>query len=486
MVAVTARSHSRARRAAAIGLLAAVTAALPAYAAPEDSSSAASDSSSAASESGSSDPSASASSQPTTSSAPAVACENPPQPSPIYEKVPWTVSTLDPPERLWPYSTGEGVTVAVVSTGVSTTHPQLADRLSGGYDFVRNLAQGMDDCGGQGTAIASVIAAQPSPTSGFVGLAPDATILPVRVAEQDQVTRPTDKPVAASTVASGIVWATQQGAEVIVVATVIFYDDPTLKAAVEQAQASGAVIVAPVGDDHPKDAPYSEQPTPPDRTPYPAAYDAVIGVGAVGQNGVRLPASEVGEYVDVVAPGEDVIAAATAGGHSNYSGTAIASAFAGAAVTLLMGQPGRPWASASGAARSAEVQQRLRSTASPVSGHFAELGYGGGLVDPSRAMTDLTNQEAAASAAPYTPPVRSDDERKHAQFEQANRSRAVGWTWGVLGGLLAACLGYVMLRRVRDNGARALQTTPVSDAERDQELKYVPGEQLFAPPPEPK
>lgn len=484
MVAVTARSHSRARRAAAIGLLAVLTAAAPAYAAPEDSSSAASESGS--SESGSADPSASSSSEPTTSAAPAVACETPPQPSPIYEKVPWTVSTVDPPERLWPYSTGKGVTVAVVSTGVSTTHPQLADRLSAGYDFVRNLATGMDDCVGQGTSIASVIAAQPSPSSGFVGLAPDATILPVRIAEQDQVVRPTDKVVAPSTVASGIAWATQQGADVIVVGTVIFYDDPALKAAVEQAQASGAVIVAPVGDDHPKDAPYSEQPTPPDRTPYPAAYDAVIGVGAVGPNGVRLPASEVGEYVDVVAPGEDVIAAATAGGHSNYTGTAIASAFAGAAVALLMGQPGKPWANESGAARSAQVQQRLRSTASPVSGHFAELGYGGGLVDPSRAMTDLTNQEAAASAAPYTPPARSEDERKHAQFEKTNRSRAVGWTWGVLAGLVAACIGYFMLRRVRQNGARALETPMVSDAERDQELKYVPGEQLFAPPPEPK
>lgn len=405
--------------------------------------------------------------------------------APAYEKVPWTVSSLDPQERLWPYSRGQGVTVAVVSTGVNTTHPQLSGVFGPANDLLRNSGAGMDDCDGQGTAIASVIAAQPAGDTGFVGLAPDAKILPVRVAENAQVVRPTDKPTSPQTVASGIKWAVAQGAEVIVVAPVIFADDPTLKAAVEQAQAAGAVIVAPVGDDHPKDPPLSEQPTPADRIPYPAAYDGVIGIGAVGPNGLREPASEVGDFVDLVAPGESVVVANPNGGHATFRGTGIAVAFGGAAAALLLGQPGRPWASASGTDLSFEVEARLRSTGSPVSGHFGALGYGGGMVDPGRAMTDLTNDEAQVSAQPYVPPSIAPEAAAHARFEATSRSRAIGWTWGALGALAAACVGYLMLRGVYRNQGRALSSPQISESERDQELKYVPGEKLFAPPSEP-
>ncbi|WP_194291552.1 S8 family serine peptidase [Cumulibacter manganitolerans] len=417
-------------------------------------------------------------------SAPA-ACQTPPAPSQVYPKVPWNVSTYDPAERIWPYSTGKGVTVAVVSTGVGAAQSQLAGHVLGGYDFVRNDASGMDDCAGQGTAVATVVAAQQSAASGFVGLAPDARILPVRVAETDQVVRASAPAVTPATVASGIDWAVAQGAQVVVVATVVFQDDPVLAAAVQKAIAGGAVLVAPVGDDHPADGPASAQPTPADRTPYPAAYAGVIGVGAVGPSGGRLPASEVGPYVDLVAPGQDVVAGGPGGGHDLYSGTAVASAFAAAAAALLVGQPGTPWAPG-GAGRAAKVEARLRSTASPASGRFAELGYGAGLVDPSRALTELTSGAAAAGATPYVPPVKTERELAQQRILAEGRSRAIGWTWGLLGGLLAVLLGYSVVRRVRRNGGRALTTPPTVETERDQELQYVPGEQLFAAPPEPR
>lgn len=451
----------------------------PAYAAPGDPT----EQSQPSGESGSAAASATQSPEP---AAPAVACESPAQPSPVYPKVPWTVSNYDPAERIWPYSTGSGVTVAVVSTGVSPAQSQLDGHVLTGHDFVRGTNTGMDDCVGQGTAISSVIAAQPTNASGFVGLAPNTEILPVRVSEHDQVVSKTDEPVPPATVAAGIDWAAAQGAEVIVVGVVVFVDDPKLATSVKAAQAAGAVIVAPVGDDHPKDEPAALAPTPDALTPYPAAYDAVIGVGAVSSSGARLPASEVGPYVDVVAPGDGVLAGAPGGGHQEYTGTAIASSFAGAAAALLIGQPGQPWAQGAGVERSIVIEHRLRSTASPVSGHFAELGYGAGVVDPARALTDLTSEEAAVSASPYTPPVRTDEEIAHQRFEAQGESRALALTWGALGGLIAALLGYVVLRRVRRNKGIALSTPQITETERDQELQYVPGEQLFAPPAEPK
>lgn len=473
MVAVIEFRRRRARTALIAGALAAVMGlATPTYAAPGDSEQSEASNQSPQTES--------------TSSAPEPACDNPPSAAQINPKVPWTVANYDPAQRLWPYSSGKGVTVAVVSTGVAPTQSQLAPQMLTGYDFVRNTSEGMDDCIGQGTAIATVIAAQESDQTGFVGLAPDAKILPVRVAEKEQVVANTDEPLDPATIASGIEWAAEQGAGVIVVADVSFVDDPALASAVKAAQSAGAVIVAPVGDDHPKEEPASLQPTPADRTPYPAAYEGVIGVGAMSSSGIRVPSSQVGPYVDVIAPGEDVPAGAPSGGHQVYSGTAIASSFAAAAVTLLLAQPDTPWVPSGGIEKSLAVELRLRSTASPVSGHFAELGYGAGAVDPARALTDLTNSEAAASATPYEPPVRSEQELAQQKFAEDGESRALALTWGALGGLAAVVLALSLLRRVRANKARVLSTPERVESERDQELQYVPGEQLFAPPAKPE
>ncbi|WP_067561667.1 type VII secretion-associated serine protease mycosin [Nocardia acidivorans] len=78
----------------------------------------------------------------------------------------------------WQFSTGAGVKVAVIDTGV-TRHPRLGPVQAGG-DYVSADSDGTVDCDGHGTLVAGIIAARPSPDDAFVGVAPDAEILSIR------------------------------------------------------------------------------------------------------------------------------------------------------------------------------------------------------------------------------------------------------------------------------------------------------------------
>ena len=109
----------------------------------------------------------------------------------------------------WRTSTGAGVTVAVIDSGVDGYHPDLAGQVLPGNDFVdaatRRAARTRS---GHGTTVAGLIAGRADDAAGVVGLAPDAKILPVRVLDDDN--RYDD----AAVVAKGVRWAVDHGAEV--------------------------------------------------------------------------------------------------------------------------------------------------------------------------------------------------------------------------------------------------------------------------------
>src|SRR5690242_17138073 len=100
----------------------------------------------------------------------------------ISADVPW-------PQRRYDYAAiarladGRGVTVAVLDSGVDATHPQLRGAVRAGADLVSG-GDGRTDCVGHGTVVASLIAARSSVGAGLRGLAPAATILPIRVTDR--------------------------------------------------------------------------------------------------------------------------------------------------------------------------------------------------------------------------------------------------------------------------------------------------------------
>ncbi|PZG05785.1 type VII secretion-associated serine protease mycosin [Micromonospora craterilacus] len=325
---------------------------------------------------------------PTTALA-APGCAAPPAPVRPVSTVPWPQQRYAP-ERLSPLATGSGVTVAVVDSGVDRRHPQLADRVLTGTDLLDPGGDGSRDCVGHGTGVASIIAAAPRDGIAFRGLAPNARILPVRVSEQQVVDgRGSGRTVGPDGFARAIRWAVDNGADVVNLSVVLYADHPAVRAAVAYAVARDVVVVAAAGNLHGSGDP----------RPYPAAYDGVLGVGAVGADGTRAAFSQTGSYLDLVAPGTDVLIAAPGQGHQRAEGTSYAAPFVAATAALL--RQYRPELTAE------EVATRIVATTDPA----PDGGYGAGVLNPHRAVTETgggptgRDRSAAALADDRTDPA---------------------------------------------------------------------------------
>jgi len=220
-------------------------------------------------------------------------------------------------KKAWQLSRGSKVKVAIVDSGVVASNVHLTENVLPGIDLV-DSGDGRTDAAGHGTAIAGQIAAHEVEGSGLVGLAPEAEILPVRVyvSEQHDATSAGKGPDGART-AKGIVWAADQGAKVIVVAQSSPTDLPELKAAVEHAAASGALVVASAGNVPQDQQNRTEDPKAPR---YPAAYPQALSVTAVDANGAPSDSVLHGEHVEVAAPGSQVLSTFFGDGDCMFAG----------------------------------------------------------------------------------------------------------------------------------------------------------------------
>lgn len=238
-------------------------------------------------------------------------------------------------ERAWATATGRGVTVAVVDSGVDARNAHLTAAVAPGVDLVGVAGEptGRTDTAGHGTAVAGQIAARPVEGSGVVGLARDATILPVRVyyADTDQGREQGVAPDAGR-MAAGIDAAVAGGARVVNVSMSTPNDTPVLRDAVRRATAAGALVVASAGN----------RTTSSDETDgprYPAAYEGVLAVTAVDVDDNPSADAIHGAHVDVAAPGTNVLTTFHAAGDCMLSGegssTSFATAYVSAAAALL-------------------------------------------------------------------------------------------------------------------------------------------------------
>jgi type VII secretion-associated serine protease mycosin len=285
-------------------------------------------------------------------------------------------------DRLAGLADGAGVLVAVVDSGVDASHPQLAGAVVAGYDLLDAEGDGRLDCVGHGTAVASIVAGRGRPGVGFRGVAPAATVLPVRVSERvDDEAGGRAAPLAE--VAGAVRRAAERGAGVINLSLTTDRDDPALRDAVRYARSRDALVVAAAGNRYEAGNPL----------PYPAAYEGVVGVGGTQPDGTRVPTSQTGPHVDLVAPGADVTAATRRSGYARYAGTSFAAAFvAGTAALVRQYHPGLS---------ADQVAQRLLATADVLDSAPAS-GFGAGLVNPYRAVTASLDGGPAATAGPVT------------------------------------------------------------------------------------
>ncbi|WFE59379.1 type VII secretion-associated serine protease mycosin [Micromonospora sp. WMMD712] len=308
--------------------------------------------------------------------------------NPAPTEAPWALTRLDPASA-WRVTRGEGVTVAVVDSGVSATHPLLRGQVRPGRDFNALPSNaGQCDAAGHGTIVAGIIAGREGTGSPFTGIAPAARILPVRVLPD---TRRTNDEGLPAQIGLAIRWAVDQGADVINLSLVTL-PRPELAAAVEYALAKGVVVVAAAGN---------RQEQQQDLPAYPAAYPGVIAVAGVDAQGGHVGSSVSGDYVDIAAPGLDIVGPAPRGqGYlaEPQGGTSFAAAYVSGVAALV--RAAHPDLTPDG------VAYRLTRTAdNPPDGHNAEVGYG--VVNPYRAVTSVLGTRSdpppGALAAPAPP-----------------------------------------------------------------------------------
>ncbi|MFI7545478.1 type VII secretion-associated serine protease mycosin [Actinoplanes sp. NPDC049599] len=368
----------------------------------------------------------------------AFACQSLPAPAKVSAAVPYETQ-LFAPERLAPFATGAGIRIAVVDSGVDAGHPQLDGQVAAGRDFLHGNATGRQDCVGHGTAVASVIAARPVAGAGLRGLAPGATIVPVRVSEQTDTEQQNGEPASPARFATAIDWAVDEGgADVINMSLVMTDDDDRVRAAVARATAAGVIVVAAAGN--------HGRPDEANPRPYPASYPDVIGVGAIGPDGVAGDFSQHGDYVDVVAPGVGVTLAARGEGHTRGDGTSYAAPFVAATAALVKQRfP---------ALTPAQVARRIFATADPAPGGRRSERYGFGVLNPYRALTETLGPETRPAPAPAV--MHTEDPAAVALAARRDHARDMSLLAAAIGAgvVLLVVLVTAALRRGRRRGWR--------------------------------
>ncbi|MFV0318134.1 MAG: S8 family serine peptidase [Microthrixaceae bacterium] len=268
------------------------------------------------------------------------------------EKVPYTT--------VWQCGRGAGIDIAVLDTGVDRTHPDLAGHTTTGGSSLGGQGSvvpggGGTDPHGHGTHVAGIAAATADNSTGIAGVAPDATIIPVRVLDASGSGFNVD-------VAAGITWAADAGAEVINLSLGGPNQAASVANAIAYATSKGVVVVAAAGNGGVNGAPQ-----------YPGADNRTIAVASVDSNLAVSTFSTRGNYVDIAAPGGSILSTVPGALYTTKSGTSMATPFISGVVALTLGT--HPTLNPD------QVRQRIMDTARETGPIGHDPAYGAGIVD---------------------------------------------------------------------------------------------------------
>lgn len=295
--------------------------------------------------------------------------------------------------ELWKESTGKGVTVAVIDTGVDGNHQDLKDNVTSGYD-----ASGAGDANGwkglglepeHGTLTASLIAGhghddgstpsnpgEPGQPAGLIGVAPEATIMPIslELGTVGKTTRSVDEQIPAA-----VRYAVDHGADIInlSVGSNSASWPESWDSAFTYAEDKGVLIVASAGN----------RGSGLTQVGAPATMPGVLSVGGVDQNRQESwDSSSQGISIAVAAPSEDMVGAIPNNKYATWSGTsASAPIVSGLAALIMQKYPDLT---------SDQVIQRIISSTDDAGAEGRDVIYGYGIINPRKALADSTHDDA--------------------------------------------------------------------------------------------
>ena len=260
----------------------------------------------------------------------------------------------------WGVTRGAGVVVAVVDTGVAGA-PDLGGRVLPGWNAIARSDDAADD-NGHGTHVAGTVAEVEGNGLAESGVAPEASILPVKVLDSTGSGSDVD-------VAAGIVWAADHGARIVNLSLGGGESSTVLADGVSYARGKGVLIVAAAGNDG-------------GAVGVPARLAGVLAVGAIDVNQVRAPFSAGGRALDLVAPGVGILQQTLdgAGGYADrsWSGTSMASPHVAGVAALAL--------AAGRATTAVGVARLLTRTARDLGPPGRDPAYGAGLVRADAAL----------------------------------------------------------------------------------------------------
>ena len=247
----------------------------------------------------------------------------------------------------WGITTGaDWVKVAVIDTGVNTSHTDLNGRVTS-----IDIGLGTSDVGDHGTHVAGIIGAAMDNGNGGTGIAPGVSVLNIRAASANGGFYDSD-------IITAIYTAVAEGAHVINMSLGGTGYNRYMQSAISYAVACGVTVVASMGNDGSNN------------WQYPAAYNGVIAVAATDSAGNRARFSNYGEWADVAAPGDSIYSTVRSGGYARYNGTSMAAPVVSGVVALYISAMGGP-------VDPAEVEKVLEASATKTK----ESGMGAGIVN---------------------------------------------------------------------------------------------------------
>jgi thermitase len=214
----------------------------------------------------------------------------------------------------WDSAPGDGVTIAILDSGVDASHPDLAPRLVGGWNFQDNNAN-TADVFGHGTKVAGVAAASGNNGLGTTGVDWRARIMPIRITDAGGYGYD-------SLIAQGLIWAADHGARIANISFLGVSRSETVLCAAQYMRNKGGVVIVAAGNTG------QQQADPPS--------DLLTAVAATDSDDARPSWASFGDYVSVAAPGVSIWTTTPGGGYAAVSGTSASSAVVAGVYGLMM------------------------------------------------------------------------------------------------------------------------------------------------------
>ncbi len=284
----------------------------------------------------------------------------------LAETVDWGLAAYNIPQA-WKQSRGEGVSVAVLDTGIDPQHHDLSEAVAALRDFTSSRG-GPIDVHGHGTHVAGALAARRNDV-GLIGVAPACRLLVGKVLRDDG--SGDERAIAA-----GIEWACEQGADLLSLSFGSPRPGRLMEQALRRAVAAGKFVICAAGNDGRAHS-----------VNYPARWPFTIAVGAVDREGRLARFSSQGDELDICAPGEDVLSAWPGGGYARLSGTSMATPFVSGVVALMLAKHRRE-EGRTPLTNLDQLRDHLARTATDAGPTGHDPHYGFGLINPSGLLGD--------------------------------------------------------------------------------------------------